>query len=170
MATWNSEGRTIRAMLSDLFEYQEPSDVFDEYDLYEVCRTKIRSKKDKFKSIKVALDELIERHFVVKSLNKFGVPIYRSAWHENLELLAKGELELRKWEEGDLEARVRRGYNIIFEADIPNRWADLEAFNRLPENAASHYFEFSERLFRLIREMGDPDSYVSWDKRVFNSP
>ena len=55
MARFLSERKTIEEMLGHLFAYQDKGAFFNEYDLYEVCKDKIRSKKDKFRPIKVAL-------------------------------------------------------------------------------------------------------------------
>ena len=167
MATHNYgfdiDKRTIKEILATLFDFQEPDDWFDFYDFYEVCKNKIKSKKDKFKSIKLAIDELIEERHVVKRSYNYE-DRYRSAWYELFDQIAKGEVAIEKWVEGDLEARIRKGYNVIFGVDIPNRWADMDAFFRMPENVRNHYVEFSDHVHTLVREMGDPENFDLWGR------
>jgi hypothetical protein len=169
VATWLSEKKTIEEMLGELFLFQDRGTFLNEYDLYEVCKDKIRSKKDKFRPIKVALKHLIEKRSVVKKINRFGEPVYRSSWNELMDRLAKGELETQKWTEGEQEKKVRMSYNILYGTSIPDRWSNPGEFAKLTENQQWHYFEFSDGAFRLIKETGNIDSFIPRHKRIFES-
>lgn len=141
---------------------------FNEYFFLEVlCEDLIKSGKDRFKSIRIALRKLTDGGDIVKEINKFGEPVYH--------FRESGPFSPRKSEtkETDQEKRIRELYNAEFDQHIPPDWKAVfmdpkNRYGGLPETSALHFTEFMEASLKLIGIYKEPDKYITMKDRIEN--
>lgn len=138
---------------------------FNEYFFLEsLCPDLITSKRDRFKSIRIALRKLTQNGDIVKEVNQYGEPVYH--------FKESGLYDLRKADtvETEGEKRLRELYNAEFDWIIPPTWKSLfrdpKRKTDIPETATLHFMEFMEAARKLIDIYKGPDKYMTMEERI----
>lgn len=162
---------TVEQRISMFMSTIEDGEHFNEYDFLELCRDLIKSKKDKFKSIKKALERLLDRGYIWKEINKLGEPVYSSPWgrlnsalRSNPDAYKSEEIE---WPETELEQKIREFHNVVFNCRVPHNWQRHLDDGAIPEGVLDHYVGFRDALMKVIKEYQNPTTFIPWSTRIF---
>ncbi|SIM49138.1 hypothetical protein [Cuniculiplasma divulgatum] len=171
-------GRTVRARVWILLEESwhlsnmavSPMKSYNAYDLWEVCKDLITSKKDRFKSINEALKDLMESNEIIKIPGKY---------EERYQFNPHGPLVFR-FNEGDIQRKesktdkaIRELYNTLFntnitESDILKDPDELINQDILSQRAIGHYHEFAFAVAQMARLFENPITQGSSMEKLQN--
>ena len=167
-----SYGKTIKTRIwiflhesmKESANYQELK-IWNEYDFYDLCKNLIKSKKDKFKNIHNALNQLLEDGDIVK-VNRTGEPWHSredEPWYcfnfsEKFRDRTTDDMAGKK-ESGE-DKLIRELYNKAFDKDIAPDWK--HELKLVP----SHFMDFNYAVHELIRIFNRPDMSLSEEEKI----
>ena len=161
-----------QSMKSDIKNGRKYISIFNLVDFYNLCKGDlIRSKKDKYKSIKAALKKLIEEGYVVK-VNREGGPwksMDEEPWYHFRTDMENTRLPDDYWISEDKknikqDKFITALYNLSFgtryspaDLDIPRMGADNKLKQDSDYDSYAHFADFNMAVHTLIDIFRRPD-------------
>lgn len=143
---------------------------YNAYDLWEVCKDLITSKKDRFKSINEALKDLTESNEIIRISGKYEE---RYQFNPDGPLLFRFNEGIPQRKDDKTDKAIRELYNALFDANItesdilkgPSELIDQDI---LSQRAIWHYYEFAFAIAQMAHLFKNPLTHGSPMEKLQN--